>query len=77
MAPQKVPAYNGIKDIPIPRRNSNIETAKEDGSGLFMSRSTLSIANPVPSVLQIFFLILPEIEDFIFRGAVWSGGSSH
>ena len=76
MAPQKVPAYNGIKDIPIPRRNSNIETAKEDG-GLLASRSTLSIANPVPSVLQIFFLILPEIENFIFRGVVWSGGSSH
>ena len=77
MAPQKVPAYNGIKDIPIPRRNSNIETVKEDGSELLTSRSTLSIANPVPSVLQIFFLILPEIENFIFRGVVWSGGSSH
>ena len=77
MAPQKVPAYNGIKDIPISRRNSNIETTKEDGSGLLTSRSTLSIANPVPSVLQIFFLILPEIDNSIFRGVVWSGGSSH
>ena len=77
MAPRKVPAYNGIKDIPIPRRDSNIKIAKKNGSGLLTSRSTLSIANPVPSVLQIFFLILPEIENFIFRGAVWSGGSSH
>ena len=77
MAPAKVLAYNGIKDIPNPRRNSNIETAKEDGSGLLTSRSTLTIAKAIPSVLQIFFLILPKIENFILRSIVWSGGSSH
>ena len=77
MAPQKIPAYDGIKNIHIPRRDSNIKTAKKNGSGLLTSRSTLSIANPVPSVLQIFFLILPEIENFIFTGVVCSGGSSH
>ena len=47
---QKVFVYNGIKDIFILRINFNIETAKEDGSGLFTSRFILSIVNSVLSV---------------------------
>ena len=77
MATQEISTYDGVKNIPIPRRNTHIKTAKQDGSGFLMSRSTVSIANTIPSILYVFSLNLFEIENFSLGIIVRSGGSSH
>ena len=77
MATQEISSRNGIQNISIPRRNTHIKIAKENGSRLLTSRSILSIANSMPCIFQVFSLPLLKIKNFTLGSTSDSSKASH